>query len=164
MRKLCETADLFAIGGGVYGLVEVIWRGHTHWTMVLLGGTLFLLLGALDSRLLPRRSLLTRAVLGGVLITAAEFAAGCLLNRVLDLAVWDYSQMPFHLMGQVCLPYSIAWIAVAPCAQALYHACRRVAWNDLPRAAPNPSTPDTRAAQPYALHASADTSSPADDI
>ena len=30
MRKLCETADLFALGGGAYGLIEVLWRGYTH--------------------------------------------------------------------------------------------------------------------------------------
>ena len=52
MRKFCQTVDLFAMGGGTYGLIEVLWRGYTHWSMALLGGVLFLLIGA-GNRLLP---------------------------------------------------------------------------------------------------------------
>ena len=87
MRKLCETADLFALGGGAYGLIEVLWRGYTHWTMAALGGALFLLLGTLNNRLPQSTSLFTRGLLGGALITAAELTAGCVLNLGLGLAV-----------------------------------------------------------------------------
>ena len=91
MRKFCQTVDLFAMGGGTYGLIEVLWRGYTHWSMALLGGVLFLLIGA-GNRLLPEGTpLLIRGLAGAGVITAAEFAAGCILNLGLGLAVWDYS-------------------------------------------------------------------------
>lgn len=129
MRKLCETADLFALGGGAYGLIEVLWRGYTHWTMVVLGGTLFLLLGVLNSRLPQNTSLLLRGLLGGILITATEFAAGCVLNLGLGLAIWDYSSMPFQLLGQVCLPYSFLWVILAMVAALVYNSVHHLAWD-----------------------------------
>lgn len=129
MRKLCETADLFALGGGAYGLIEVLWRGYTHWTMVVLGGTLFLLLGVLNSRLPQNTSLLLRGLLGGILITATESAAGCVLNLGLGLAIWDYSSMPFQLLGQVCLPYSFLWVILAMVAALVYNSVHHLAWD-----------------------------------
>lgn len=129
MRELCKTADLFALGGGAYGLIEVLWRGYTHWTMVVLGGTLFLLLGVLNSRLPQNTSLLLRGLLGGILITATEFAAGCVLNLGLGLAIWDYSSMPFQLLGQVCLPYSLLWVILAMAAALVYNSVHHLAWD-----------------------------------
>ena len=32
------------------------------------------------------------------------------------LGVWDYTDMPFNLMGQICLPFSAAWIVVSAAA------------------------------------------------
>ena len=116
MRKFCQTVDLFAMGGGTYGLIEVLWRGYTHWSMALLGGVLFLLIGA-GNRLLPEGTpLLIRGLAGAGVITAAEFAAGCILNLGLGLAVWDYSDMPFQLLGQICLPFTLLWFPVSGAA------------------------------------------------
>ena len=28
----------FAIGSVLYGTIEILWRGYTHWTMLLAGG------------------------------------------------------------------------------------------------------------------------------
>lgn len=113
MKKLCETADLFALGGGAYGLIEVLWRGYTHWTMAALGGILFLGLGALNRALPENVSLLMRGLIGGCIITGAEFAAGCVLNLWLGLAIWDYSNLPLNFMGQICLPFSLLWVLLS---------------------------------------------------
>ncbi len=64
------------------------------------------------------------------MITAAEFAAGCILNLGLGLAVWDYSDMPFQLLGQICLPYSILWAVLAMVASALHGFICREAWQE----------------------------------
>ena len=29
---------VFVLGGGAYGLMEILFRGHTHWTMLVTGG------------------------------------------------------------------------------------------------------------------------------
>ena len=36
MKK--QTAGLFLVGAGGYCLLELLWRGRTHWTMALTGG------------------------------------------------------------------------------------------------------------------------------
>lgn len=48
-------------------------------------------------------------LIGCVIITALEFAAGCIVNLWLGLDVWDYSQKPLNLLGQISLGSSAAW-------------------------------------------------------
>ena len=35
---------IFLIGGLGYGLLEILWRGRTHWSMLLTGGVCFIAL------------------------------------------------------------------------------------------------------------------------
>ena len=44
-----------------------------------------------------------------VLTTVLEFITGCIVNLRFGLGVWDYSSVPFNLLGQVCLPFSVGW-------------------------------------------------------
>ena len=90
MRKLTGCAVVFLIGGAVYSMLEIAWRGYTHWSMTLCGGLCFLVLYALHvhARALP---LLLRCLLGSLSITALEFAAGCIVNLWLGWDVWEYS-------------------------------------------------------------------------
>ena len=118
MRVLCKYAALFAVGALIYGLVEFFWRFAVgtlpvHWTMLVLGGTLFVLLGAFNEFLPWDMSLLLQGILGAIVVTVAELGVGVVLNLWLGLAVWDYSHMPFNLLGQVCLAYTAAWLALS---------------------------------------------------
>ena len=42
-------------------------------------------------------------------VTAAELAAGLVLNVWLKLGVWDYTALPWNLWGQVCPQFTAAW-------------------------------------------------------
>ena len=42
-----------------------------------------------------------------VFVTALEFITGIIVNKWLRLEVWDYTDMPFQILGQVCLPFTI---------------------------------------------------------
>lgn len=116
-RKVLHHAEkalvLFLCGAGVYSGMEIIWRGHTHWTMAVLGGALFLVLGGLNEWLPWEMPLLAQGLLGALIVTAAEFCAGYVLNILLGLGIWDYSRLPLNLMGQICLPFSLIWWAVS---------------------------------------------------
>ena len=101
---------LFTLGGCGYVGLELLWRGWSHGSMFLAGGTVFLLLGKLQ-RTQPRLPLPLRAVVGAGIITTVELAAGLLFNR--DYRVWDYRQMPYNFLGQICLSYSLLWIPVS---------------------------------------------------
>mgnify|MGYP000845334115 CR=1 FL=1 len=115
-----EHLGMWLVGGGLYCLLEVAWRGWTHWTMFLAGGTLFLLIGLECGKQQDGRSLLGRAVLAGMTITGGEFLTGCIVNLWLHMNVWDYSDQPYNLLGQISLPASLGWCAVGMLAVLLY--------------------------------------------
>ena len=97
--------------------LELLWRGWTHGSMFLAGGSCFLLLGKLN-RTEPRLPLFWRGVAGAGVITSVELLTGLLANR--DYSVWDYRQMPGNFHGQICLPFCLAWIPVSIGAMVLY--------------------------------------------
>ena len=99
---------LFPIGGLGYGLLEILWRGSTHWTMLLTGGGCLMLLDRLDMRH-HGEWLFLRCIRGSMLITAVEFAVGILVNKMFHLIVWDYSAQRGNIAGQICPLYSILW-------------------------------------------------------
>lgn len=81
--------------------------------MFVLGGALFLIIGGINEILTWETPLLLQGVAGAAVVTIAEFAAGWILNIKMGLGIWDYSDMPFNIMGQVCLPYTLLWIIVS---------------------------------------------------
>lgn len=53
--------------------------------------------------------LLKQMFVSAIIIAMIEFEAGVILNGGYKLNIWDYSDMPFNIWGQVCLPYAILW-------------------------------------------------------
>lgn len=115
--RFMKKCILFYLGGGVYMTLEFLWRGRSHYSMFLLGGLCFLLMGQLN-RLLRRVSLSVQLLMSSAMITSLEFATGLLVNR--DYAVWDYRNMPYNFLGQICLPFSLLWIPVSLLGMLLY--------------------------------------------
>ena len=107
-----ETPFVLLCGGVLYYATEVLARGYSHWTMAVCGAICFHFLYRL-CRKHPRLPLPLRALAGGVFITVTELFAGCLLNLALGLQIWDYSDLPFHFLGQICLSYSIGWFLLS---------------------------------------------------
>lgn len=99
----------FIFGGMGYCILEILWRGYTHWTMFVLGGLCLYVLNLTFNRL-QSFHLALKAIIGGGIITVAEFLTGCIVNLQLGWSVWDYSAAPYNLLGQICLPYSILWM------------------------------------------------------
>ena len=118
------SVGLFCIGGGVYNLIEIFWRGYTHWSMFLVGGTCFHLIGKIGS-LFRTWNMARKCALCSLAVTAVEYVSGCLFNLRLKLNVWDYSEMPFNLNGQVCLLYTVLWGFLSATAMPLYRFFRR---------------------------------------
>ena len=116
MRRLCKALVLFFMGGAVYALIELLWRGRTHWTMMVLGGALFLVLGQINEGVGWDTPLPIQALLGALVVTVAELVAGLVLNLWLGLGIWDYSNLPLNLWGQICLPYTLLWVPLSAVA------------------------------------------------
>ena len=124
MRRAGFILTLFLFGGCAYCLVEVLFRGYTHPSMLLLGGVCFLMIGGLRKTSLPFAG---KMALSAAAVTGAELLCGLIVNRALSLSVWDYSDLPWNLCGQVCVTYSAAWCLLSVPAMGLHRLfCR--AW------------------------------------
>ncbi len=119
--KFAQHFFAFLMGYFIYSLVEIINRGYTHWTMSLTGGIIMMILYSLNSR--RTMTLIKSCFAGSVIITAVEFAVGVFDNIIMHWNVWDYSDMPFNLLGQICLLFSCYWFLL--CIPA-YYLCRLI--------------------------------------
>lgn len=104
---------LGTIGGLIYVLLELLWRGYSHWTMFLLGGTCFVLLGLINEILDWDTPLTLQMLIGCTVITVLEFITGCIVNLWLGWNVWDYSDLKFNILGQISLFSSIGWYFIS---------------------------------------------------
>lgn len=104
---------LFVVGGVLYNVIEMLFRGWTHWTMFYLGGMCFICLGLINE-LIPWRMPLWQQILIGVgIITTLEFITGCVLNLGLGWGIWDYSSMPGNVLGQICPQFMLLWVPIS---------------------------------------------------
>lgn len=120
MKKLIVA--LF--GGALYSLAEILFRGYTHWSMTITGGICLLLIYSRYEKK-PREPLAKKCVYGALVITAAEFTAGCIVNLWLKWDVWDYSAHPFNIMGQICPLFTAMWFFITIPAVWLCRAFER---------------------------------------
>jgi hypothetical protein len=119
ISALVKGVTLGLWGGFVYYLVELAWRGHSHPSMFIAGGICFLLIGGINNWFSWNLGVLWQAIIGSIVITVVEFFAGLVVNVWLGLAVWDYSDLPLNILGQICLPYTGLWIPLAAFAVVL---------------------------------------------
>lgn len=112
MKALKQTI-LFGIGGLLYVFVEMLWRGYSHWTMFLVGGLCFVLIGLINEVIPCEMPLVWQMIIGAAIITSVEFVSGCIINLWLGWNVWDYSELPFNALGQICLPFTFLWFLIS---------------------------------------------------
>lgn len=113
--KICLPMKLFMLfcfGGCAYTITELLFRGNSHWTMFILGGICFLLVGGINEKF--DLSLPVQMAVSSLIITALEFLCGCIVNLWLDWKVWNYEQLPFNLLGQICLLFTVLWFSSPP--------------------------------------------------
>ena len=113
MDKILKHIYLFAMGGLLYNLIELGYRGWTHWTMYVLGGLCFVLLGLINEVIPWEMPLWKQMFLGAFLVTVLEFLTGCVVNLWLGWEIWDYSRIPGNILGQVCPQFFLLWLPVA---------------------------------------------------
>lgn len=102
---------VFLAGAVGYSTTEYLFRGYTHWSMALTGGACLLAFYyyAKENRRTP---LIAKAAVGACIFTTFEFFVGLVVNVWYKWHVWDYSEQPGNIMGQVCPMFSLAWFAI----------------------------------------------------
>lgn len=99
------------VGSLGYTWIELIWRGHTHWTMAVAGGVCLSIVYFMNNQI--KAPLFVKCIFSCITITEVEFIIGCIVNIFLKWSVWDYSNIPFNFLGQICLLYSFFWLLLS---------------------------------------------------
>ena len=113
-----EYFFLFTFGGLLYNSIELVYRLRSHWSMFILGGICFILCGLIN-HIFIKKNMTFRIFLATVTTTLAEFITGCIVNIWLKYDVWDYSDLPFNFMGQICLQFIGIWVVLVYIAMAV---------------------------------------------
>ena len=113
MGRPLKLFTLWLWGGFVYYCIELAWRHESHPSMFIVGGLCFVLIGGINNYLPWHMGLIWQSLLGASAVTVVEFISGLIINVWLRLDVWDYSSLPFNILGQVCLAYFFAWIPLS---------------------------------------------------
>ena len=101
---------LSCFGGYSYFLLELIFNGNSSWFSFILGGICFRFIGKI--RLFNLNNIY-KCIICGIIITFVEFFTGIVFNLILNWKMWDYSTLPFNILGQICLPFSLIWIVLS---------------------------------------------------
>ena len=109
LNNILKYFTLFIIGGISYYFIEIIYRGYSHFSMIIVGGICFVLIGAINEFSNKEVPLLLQMILAVLIVDTIELISGIIINKVLLLNVWDYSNLRFNLLGQISLRSSIAW-------------------------------------------------------
>ena len=104
-------------------ILEVLWRGRTHWTMGVAGGLSFAVIYTVHNKY-PFVNIILRAVFCSLCITAIELFTGLIVNVRLGWNVWDYSGRYLNFLGQICPLYTVIWtllcVLVSPLCKIIY--------------------------------------------
>ncbi len=98
----------FITGGNIYCLIELLTRARTHYSMFFCSGlavVTMLFIYTSNRKISPYLF----ALLAAVIITCLELVFGIIFNIGLGMKVWDYSNLPLNLFGQICLLFSAIW-------------------------------------------------------
>jgi uncharacterized membrane protein len=98
-------------------VLEGLWRGWTHISMLVVGGLSAFFIGKLNDH--PKfydRKMWQECLMGTAIILILELVSGMILNVWLRLDIWDYSNEPFNVCGQICLPYVVMRFSLVPFA------------------------------------------------
>lgn len=104
---------LFLLGGFGYFYIEILFRGHSHFSMIICGGLAFISCGILNQIFPNKLSFLTQMILSSIIITILEFITGYIVNIKLGWNVWDYSSLPYNFHGQICLAFTFLWLILS---------------------------------------------------
>lgn len=106
-KLITKYAVLFIIGGLVYCGIELMWRGRTHISSFIMGGTAILVVGGLNESYDWDMPVWYQMLLSSLFITAMEYVVGINFNA--DYHIWDYRGLWLNIDGQICLGYSLLW-------------------------------------------------------
>lgn len=111
---------LFHFGGSTYNTIEVFYRGYSHWSMYVLGAICFMTLSPINKKFPWEMPIWLQMIIGSLWITLLELIVGVIVNLWWGLGVWDYSDLPYNLWGQIVPHFTFFWFWLALVGIALF--------------------------------------------
>ena len=106
---LIKELILLIIFGITYCGIEILYRGRTHISMLFVGGLCAVLIGMINE-ITPKMNIILQMLIGAVIVTIIEFFSGYIINIILGLNVWDYSNLKFNILGQFSLLFAFLFL------------------------------------------------------
>ena len=110
LKYIFKNIILLTFYGLTYIGIEYLYRGYSHWTMMITGGLCGFFIGKINEYIPWKMPIWKQILYGEIIVLILEFVTGCIVNMYLNWNIWDYSSLPFNLYGQICLPFAILWI------------------------------------------------------
>ena len=113
LKRVIKYTVLFVTFSALYVWIEIMFRNRSDRSMLALSGALGVTLGLLNNIIPWSMGLVQQGLIGGFLIvTPMEYFVGkFLVNQ--DLSIWNYSNMPWNIDGQICLPFTFIWCVIS---------------------------------------------------
>ena len=115
MKKFIGKLGLFLSCGFIYCMIEILFRGWSHWSMFVLTGFLGVFcVDSINNVLSFDCDYIVQILISTILCTIGEGISGIILNVWLQLNVWDYSKMAFgtFFFGQCNVIFCVAWALI----------------------------------------------------
>ena len=115
MKKFIGKLGLFLSCGCIYCMIEILFRGWSHWSMFVLTGFLGVFcVDSINNTLSFDCDYIVQIIISTILCTIGEGISGIILNVWLQLNVWDYSKMTFgtFFFGQCNVLFCFAWMLI----------------------------------------------------
>ena len=104
---------LFLLGGYTYYSIEILWRGYSHYSMIICGGICFIYAGLQNEQVEWDYPFWKQVLRVEAFILSAEFITGCIVNLWLGLNIWDYSGLPGNILGQTCPQFALLFLPLS---------------------------------------------------
>lgn len=118
-HTILKNIFLFSFGGALYYLIECLYRGHSHVSMQILGGIVFMFAGWQNEWIDWDVGFIYQLASVEMFALVSEFITGCVVNLWLKLDVWDYSNLPGNILGQTSWQFALLFLPLCGVAIVL---------------------------------------------
>lgn len=111
IRRAIEWILIMTFAGYVYVCLELLFRGRSDITMMFCASICVIPMFALNEWYTYDFNFIAQIVICALFATLVELIFGLTFNR--DYHIWDYRNQLFNYKGQICLLFSLVWMAIS---------------------------------------------------
>lgn len=110
--KIMQYILLCTFSGYIYVTIEILYRGFSDVSMMYVASICVLPMIFLNNWYSFEMDFILQCLICAIFATVVEFCTGYfLINR--ELQVWDYSNLPGNICGQICPQFFLVWILMS---------------------------------------------------